>query len=63
MQEYNELITKLFYCYIMVYNKCFTWCYQTAQETKEERKNKSGDDGSYITAQVSHGDGQRKKKD
>ena len=32
-----------------------------AQETDKERKNKSGEDGSYITAQVSHGDGRRKK--
>ena len=26
------------------------------------KKNKSGEDGSYRTAQVSHGDGRRKKK-
>ena len=32
-----------------------------AQETDEERKNMSGEDGSYQTAQVSHGDGRRKK--
>ena len=32
-----------------------------AQETDEEEKSKSGEDGSYRTAQVSHGDGRRKK--
>ena len=30
-----------------------------AHETDEERK--AGEDGSYRTAQVSHGDGRRKK--
>ena len=36
--------------------------YQTAQETDEKKKNKSGVDGSYWTAQVNHGDGGRKKR-
>ena len=29
---------------------------------RRRKKSKSGEDGSYRTAHVSHGDGQRKKK-